>query len=209
MDCPRCGSPVMVFPDRWECGWCLDSGLFVPPLRPFGRVGLRILCSVDFFETWKELQDELRALVPAHAGALLAALGRAAAHQISASLPPEDGAIEPSFLRDMRCFFADTPDLNVPEDTAARIGRGELLFRDEGALSPSLFGTFWQTLLDALEDEGVLPWEADTDALFRSLAVLRGWRRGGPGNDADYLDNTHRLQDAFFDRWKALHPEDE
>lgn len=208
MDCPRCGSPVMVFPDRWECGWCLDSGLFVPPLRPSGRVGLRILCSVDFFETWKKLQDELRALVPAHAGALLPALGRAAAHQISASPPPADGVTEPSFLRDMRRFFDETPGLDLPGDTAARIGRGELLFRDEGALSPSLFGAFWQALLRALEDEGAVPWETDTDALFRSFAVLRGWRRGGPGNDPDHLGNYHRLQDAFYARWQALHPEE-
>lgn len=209
MDCPRCGSPVMVFSDRWECPWCLDSGLFVPPLRPSVRVGLRILCSVDFPGTWGESKAALRALVPEDAGALLPALGRAAAHQISASPPPSEGAVEPSFLRDMRRFFDETPGLNVPEDTTARIARGELLFAEEGALSASLFGSFWQSLLRALEDAGANPWETDTDALFRSFAVLRGWRRGGPGNDPDYLDNYHRLQDSFYARWKKLHPEDE
>lgn len=209
MDCPRCGSPVMLFSDRWECPWCLDSAPISPPHAPLVCIGLRILCSVDFPQTWRDLQDELRALVPKRAGALLPALGRAAAHQISVSPPPVDSELEPSFLRDMRRFFDETPELQVPADTAARIGRGELLFQDEGALSPSLIGSFWQALLDALEDEGADPWEADTDALFRSLAVLRGWRRGGPGNDPDYLDNYHRLQDAFYSRWKKLHPEEE
>ena len=209
MDCPRCGSPVMVFSDSWECPWCLDSGLFLSPPAPRVRIGLRILCCVDFSRSWDEIKDSLRALVPLHADALTPMLGRTAAHQISASPPPEGGAVEPSFLRDMRRFFADTPELELPADTAARIERGELLFADEGALSPSRFGSFWQALLDALEDEGASPGEADTDALFRTLAVFRGWRCGGPGNDADYTDNTHRLQDAFYERWKALHPEDE
>jgi hypothetical protein len=199
----------MVFSDRWECPWCLDSGLFLPPLRPSGRVWLRILCSVDFPQTWKDLQSELCALVPRHAEALLPLLGRAAAHQISASPPPADGAVEPSFLRDLRRFLDEPGGLDLPADTAARIERGELLLAEEGALSPSLFGSFWQALLDALEDEGAVPWEADTDALFRSLAVLRGWRRGGPGNDPDYLDNIHRLQDAFHARWLERHPEKE
>ncbi len=209
MDCPRCGSPVMVYSDRWECGWCLDSGLFVPSLRPRARISLRILCSVDFPGTWEELHSALRALVPRHAGALLPLLGRAAAHQISASPLPAEGEIEPSFLRDMRRFFAETGELHVPADTAVRIERGEVLFAEDGALSPTLFGSFWQALLGALEDEGAVPWEADTDALFRSLAVFRGWRRGGPGNDPDYLDNTHRLQDAFHARWREWHPEEE
>lgn len=208
MFCPRCGSPVMVWTDRWECGWCLDSGLFVPPLKPSVRIGLRILCSIDFPGTWEELKHELHALVPGHADALLPALGRAAAHQISASPLSVEGGLEPSFLMDMRGFFAGTSELQLPADTAARIERGELLFVDEGALSPALFGSFWQKLLDALEVEGVIPWEADTDALFRSFAVLRGWRRGGPGNDPDYSDNFFRLQDAFYARWREGHPEE-
>ena len=198
----------MVCAERWECGWCLDSGLFVPPLDTPGERRVRILCRVAFPETWNDLKDELRALVPARCEALYEALGRAAVHQISASPPPEGGWIEPSFLRDLRRFLTETPDLHVPEDTAARIERGEILFAEEGALSVSPFGSFWQALLKALEDAGASPWETDTDALFRSLAVLRGWRRGGPGNDADFLDNYHRLQDAFHARWERLHPEE-
>ena len=66
---------------------------------------------------------------------------------------------------------------------------------------------FWQSLPEALEDEGIDPRAADADPFFRDLAVFRGWRRGGPGNDADYAENTRRLQNAFIARWTQRHPE--
>ena len=209
MDCPRCGSPVMVFPGRWECPWCLDSGDLTPSAGPRVKIALRILCSVDFPGTWTELKNALRALVPQRCEALTEALAKAAAHQISASPSPEDGAVEPSFLRDMRRFFADTPELALPPDTAERVGRGELLFTEVGALSESSFGSFWQALLLALEDAGALPGLTDTDALFRAMAALRLWRRGGPGNDPDAAVVFNRLQQAFHARWETLHPEEE
>lgn len=210
MDCPRCGSPVMLWPDRWECGWCLDSGVIFPPLRPAVlTLGVRILCHVDFAETWQKLTAELEKLVPGHSEGLLPLLGKAAVHQLSLAPFPEGGTVEPSYLARLRDFLAEDPVPGLPSDTFERLEKGEVLFRDEGALSDTLFGTFWQALLPAAEQTGVPPWEADPEFFFRHLAVLRGWRRGGPGNDPDYPANWLRLQDAFYARWLALHPGEE
>ena len=98
--------------------------------------------------------------------------------------------------------------VGVGEAIAARIEQGEKLFADECALSEECFGSFWQSLLDALEDEGIIPWEADTEQFFYALACFRSWRGGGPGNDHAFLDNYYALLNAFHDRWEARHPEE-
>ena len=207
MNCPRCGSPVMIRGDVWECGWCLDSGRLSAAPRP-ARVPLRFVCHVDLPEAWSALKKALYALVPRHAGALAPSLAHAAAHQLSLSELPEDGHAEPLFRRELRAFLEAEKELRIAADTAARIERGELLFADEAALSEEAFGSFWQSLLDALEDEGASPWETDTDGFFRTLALFRSWRRGGPGNDPDYLARYNALQLAFHGRWEKRHPEE-
>lgn len=207
MRCPRCGSPVMVFQDRWECGWCLDSGQLSAAAQP-ARISLRFVCHVDLPEAWGDLKKALYALIPRHADALTLSLAHAAAHQLSLSSPPEDGHTEPLFLRELQAFLEAEKPLCIGAETAARIERGEPLFADEAALSKEALGSFWQSLLDALEDEGASPWETDTDAFFRTLALFRSWRRGGPGNDPDYLDHCDVLQNAFHRRWEKLHPDE-
>ena len=190
----------------WECGWCLDSGGLdtLPHTTKSKVLHARIICSVDLPETWAELKAELCKLVPKHADVLLSSLGRVVVHQLSISSPPEDGRVEPQHIRDLYVFLASEKYLSV----AARIEQGEELFTDEGALSEDCFGSFWQSLLDALEDEGIVPWEADTEPFFRSLACFRSWRGGGPGNDQAFLDNYYALLNAFHDKWEARHPED-
>ncbi len=208
MNCPRCGSPVIVYKDGWECGWCLDSGLFSSSAGP-GRISLRILCHVDLAEAWIELKKAFRALIPRHAGALEPSLAHAAAHRLSLSPPPEDGRVEPLFLRDLRSFLNTEKELGITAEDAERIRRGEPLFEDEAALSQERFGLFWRSLLDALEAEKKSPWETDTDDFFRTLALFGSWRRGGPGNDPDYLDSCHALQNAFHERWQMHHQEEQ
>ena len=185
MNCPRCGSPVMIRGDVWECGWCLDSGRLSAAPRP-ARVPLRFVCHVDLPEAWSDLKKALYALVPRHADALAPSLAHAAAHQLSLSEPPEDGHTEPLFQRELRAFLEAEKELRIAADT----------------------GSFWQSLLDALEDEGASPWEADTDGFFRTLALFRSWRRGGPGNDPDYLARCSALQLAFHERWEKRRPEE-
>lgn len=208
--CPRCGSPVMLRGNRWECGWCLDSGgLDSLPHTAKSRVlHARFICSVDLPETWAELKAELYKLVPKHADALLTSLGRVAVHQLSISSPPQDDRVEPQHIRDLYAFLETEKDLGVSAAIAARIEHGEKLFAAEGALSEECFGSFWQALLDALEDEGTIPREADTEQFFRSLACFRSWRDGGPGNDHAFLDNYYALLNAFYDRWEACHPDE-
>ena len=87
MNCPRCGSPVMIWGDVWECGWCLDSGRLSAAPRP-ARVPLRFVCHVDLPEAWSALKKALYAFVPRHAGALAPSLAHVAAHQLSLSEPP-------------------------------------------------------------------------------------------------------------------------
>lgn len=208
--CPRCGSPVMLRGNGWECGWCLDSGGLdtLPHTTKSKVLHARIICSVDLPETWSELKAELCKLVPGHADALLSSLGRVAVHQLSISSPPGNGRVEPQHIRDLYAFLASEKDLGVGEAIAARIEQGEKLFADECALSEECFGSFWQSLLDALEDEGIIPWEADTEQFFYALACFRSWRGGGPGNDHAFLDNYYALLNAFHDRWEARHPEE-
>ena len=207
MNCPRYGSPVMIRGDVWECGWCLDSGRLSAAPRP-ARVPLRFVCHVDLPEAWSALKKALYALVPRQAGALAPSLAHAAAHQLSLSEPPEDGHAEPLFRRELRAFLEAEKELRIAADTAARIERGELLFADEAALSEEAFGSFWQSLLDALEAAGASPWATDTDGFFRALALFRSWRRGGPGNDPDYLARCDALQLAFHERWEKRRPEE-
>ena len=207
--CPRCGSPVMLHGDRWECGWCLDSGDLSALSRTRTRTELRarILCGVDFSQTWADLKAELEKLVPQHAAALLPSLRHAAVYQISRSPSPEGGPVEPSRLADMRAFFAGNEAFALPETIAVRMERGERLFEEEGVLSGDRFGSFWQSLLDALEEEGASPWETDTDRFFHALACFGSWRAGGPCADPSFVGGKDALQRAFHDRWEALHPE--
>lgn len=205
--CPRCGSPVMLRGSRWECGWCLDSGDLGSLSRTQTQTELpaRIICRVDFAQTWADLKTELARLVPQHAAMLMPSLRQAAVYQISLSPMPEEEQIEPSRLRDMRAFFEANIEFSP---STQRIVQGEILFEDEGVLSERRFGTFWQSLLEALEEEGAIPWNTDTDRFFYDLACFACWRTGGPCADPAFLDKKYALLRAFHDRWEALHPED-
>lgn len=207
LSCPRCGSPVMLRGNRWECGWCLDSGELGSLSRTQTQTELhaRIICRVDFVRTWADLKAELERLVPQHASVLMSALRQAAVYQISLSPMPEEEQIEPSRLRDMRAFFEANIEFSP---STQRIVQGEILFEDEGVLSERRFGTFWQSLLEALEEEGAIPWNTDTDRFFYDLACFACWRTGGPCADPAFLDKKYALLRAFHDRWEAQHPED-
>ena len=205
--CPRCGSPVMLRGSRWECGWCLDSGDLGSLSRTQTQTELpaRIICRVDFAQTWADLKTELSRLVPQHAAMLMPSLRQAAVYQISLSPMPEEEQIEPSRLRDMRAFFEANIEFSP---STQRIVQGEILFEDEGVLSKRRFGTFWQSLLETLEEEGAIPWNTDTDRFFYDLACFACWRTGGPCADPAFLDKKYALLRAFHDRWEAQHPED-
>ncbi len=209
--CPSCGSPVMLRGSHWECGWCLDSGDLgsLSCTQTQTELHARIICRVDFVQTWADLKAELARLVPQHAAMLMPALRQAAVYQISFSPMPEEEQIEPSRLRDMRAFFEANNEFSPSESVAQRIVEGEILFEDEGVLSERWFGTFWQSLLEALEEEGAIPWNTDTDRFFYDLACFACWRTGGPCSDPAFLDKKYALLRAFHDRWEALHPEDQ
>ena len=129
-------------------------------------------------------------------------------YEISLSPPPEDGQIEPTRLRDRQAFFDAETEFSVPDGFKTRIERDEILFEDEGVLSDDRFGSFWQSLLDALEEEGASPWETDTDRFFYALACFGSWRKGGPCADPAFPGSKDALQQAFHSRWELLHPED-
>ena len=209
--CPRCGSPVMLRGNRWECGWCLDSGDLgsLSCTQTQTALHARIICRVDFVQTWTDLKTELARLVPQHAAMLMPALRQAAVYQISFSPMPEDEQFKPSRLRDMRAFFEANKEFSPFENIAQRIVEGEILFENEGVLSERRFGTFWQSLLEALEEEGAIPWDTDTDQFFYDFACFACWRTGGPCADPAFLDRKYVLLRAFHDRWEALHPEEQ
>ena len=209
MNCPRCGSPVMIKGTRWECGWCLDSGYLPRSGRP-DTYSIRIVCGVDLDEAWEALRAGLFSMVPAHAERMLPSLLRAALFQLSVSAPPDGGRDARDIrgdLDDMRAFVGRHKEPCVP-DAAEMIENGIPLFSGEAALDGESFGSFWQSLLDALDEEGAVPWETDSDAFFDALAQFRSWRRGGPGCDAEYLENFYLLQGSFHKRWLLRHPEE-
>ncbi len=210
MNCPNCGSPVKIFRDGWECGWCGDScwtGVSVDH-QPQITGELRICCSVVLPKVWASMKEELGRLVPRHAAALTPSLGHAALHQLSLSAATENRESEAKYLRDLYAFVAAEKELGAADETAARIERGEELYAEECRLSEAHFGSFWQALLDALEEEGRIPWDTDTDGFFSALADFRSWRGGGPFADAASIDLRDALQRAFHSRWEELHPED-
>ena len=90
----------------------------------------------------------------------------------------------------------------MPEDE-------QIKFENEGVLSERRFGTFWQSLLEALEEEGAIPWDTDTDQFFYDFTCFSCWRTGGPCADPAFLDRKYALLRAFHDRWEALHPEEQ
>ena len=200
----------MVFRDGWECGWCGDSRWTgVSPCTARRTVlPVRILCSVDLPKAWENLKDSFLRLVPRQAPALLPSLGQAAVHQLTLSPPPEDGHVEPRFIRDLHSFLETEKDLGAGSAAAGSMECLRELFAEEASLSEEAFGSFWQAFLEALETAGADPRETDTDEFFRTLALFRSWRRGGPGNDPDYPDSWTSLQRAFHRRWEALHPEE-
>ena len=210
MNCPRCGSPVMVFSDGWACGWCGDScWTGSSPLTAQRRtLRVRFLCSVDLPKAWEDLKNALVRLVPDQAPVLLPGLSRVAVHQLSLSPPPENGFVEPQFLRDLHTFLETEKDLDLGSATASDMECRMGLFAEEASLSEDAFGSFWHLLLDALETAGANPRETDTDVFFRTLALFGSWRRGGPGNDPDYFRNWNGLQNAFHRRWEELNPEE-
>ena len=202
MNCPRCGSPVNVDGSRWECGWCLDSGWLSS--LPRQAVTVRFVCFVDLPESWAHLSEVLSELTPKHAEELKPSLFKAAIHQLSLSPLPEHGSTDPRFLQDLRTFLDAETAFRVSPDTAESIEYGKELYTKEASLSGERLGSFWQSLLKALADENADPWETDTDNFFRTLALFRSWRRGGPGNDPDYLASYHALQDVFHEHWERI-----
>ena len=57
--CPHCGSPAMIWGNRWECGWCGDFG-GISPFQPSERAKLMQVAtpSVHFTITLTDISDE-------------------------------------------------------------------------------------------------------------------------------------------------------
>ena len=91
MNCPWCGSPVMIRGSSWECGWCGDFGSLqrTPAKKSPNTAQITLTLSfvyhVDLPETWSDLKKALRQIAP-NDTSLSQLLGKVLLYHISAGI---------------------------------------------------------------------------------------------------------------------------
>ncbi len=66
MRCPNCGSPVMVYANRWECGYCGDCGVLrtrktvpEPAQMQHATLTVKFINKLDFDAAWSKMKESL------------------------------------------------------------------------------------------------------------------------------------------------------
>ena len=141
MNCPWCGSPVMIRGSSWECGWCGDFGSLqrTPAKKSQNTAQITLTLSfvyhVDLPETWSDLKKALGQLAPKNI-LLSQLLGKVLLHNISTGIQNAGVLPDEKKAEELRTFLATTTDLNLgenAEEIMRDVKRG-VLFREEAAL---------------------------------------------------------------------------
>lgn len=220
MNCPWCGSPVMIRGSSWECGWCGDFGSLqrTPAKKSPNTAQITLTLSfvyhVDLPETWTRLKKALRQIAP-NDTLLSQLLGKVLLHHISAGIQRAGALPNEKKAEELRSFLHNTNDLNLGESTEEimRDAKRGVLFREEAALSEMDCGTFWTELLATRPVEDYYN-HVDPDGLFEFFSELSsayayfGGKKDEEMGEAQDYRNT--LEEAYHTHWQnkvLLHPD--
>jgi hypothetical protein len=220
MNCPWCGSPVMIRGSSWECGWCGDFGsLQRTPAKKSQNTAqitltLSLVYHVDLPETWSDLKKALNQIAPGQI-ALPQLLGKVLLHHISAGIQHAGALPDEKKAEELRTFLITTTDLNLGEraEEIMRDAKRGVLFREEATLSETDCGTFWTELLSTRPVEDYYN-HVDPDGLFElfselssAYAYFSGKKDEEMGEAQDY---QNALEEAYHTHWQnkvLLHPD--
>lgn len=220
MNCPWCGSPVMIRGSSWECGWCGDFGSLqrTPAKKSQNTAQITLTLSfvyhVDLPETWSDLKKALRQIAPNNTS-LSQLLGKVLLHHISAGIQHAGALPDEKKAEELRTFLHNTLDLNLGEsaEEIMRDAKRGVLFREEAALSEADCGTFWTELLSTRPAEDYYN-HVDPDGLFELFSELSSAYAyfGGKKDEemGEAQDYQNALEEAFNTHWQnkvLLHPD--
>ena len=220
MNCPWCGSPVMIRGSSWECGWCGDFGsLQRTPAKKSPNTAqitltLSLVYHVDLPETWNDLKKALGQLAPKNT-LLSQLLGKVLLHNISTGIQNAGALPDEKKAEELRTFLHNTLDLNLGESTdeIMRDAKRGVLFREEAALSETNCGTFWAKLLSTRPVEDYYN-RVDPDGLFELFSELSSAYAyfGGKKDEemGEAQDYQNALEEAYHTHWQnkvLLHPD--
>ena len=220
MNCPWCGSPVMIRGSSWECGWCGDFGSLqrTPAKKSQNTAQITLTLSfvyhVDLPETWTRLKKALGQLAPKNA-LLSQLLGKMLLHNISTGIQRAGALPDEKKAEELRSFLHNTNDLNLGESTEEimRDAKRGVLFREEAALSETDCGTFWTELLATRPVEDYYN-RVDPDGLFELFSELSSAYAyfGGKKDEkmGEAQDYKNALEEAYHTHWQnkvLLHPD--
>ena len=220
MNCPWCGSPVMIRGSSWECGWCGDFGSLqrTPAKKSQNTAQITLTLSfvyhVDLPETWSDLKKALGQLVPKNI-LLSQLLGKVLLHNISTGIQRAGALPDEKKAEELRSFLHNTNDLNLGEsaEEIMRDAKRGVLFREEAALSETDCGTFWTELLSTRPVEDYYN-RVDPDCLFELFSELSSaYAYFGGKNDEEMgaaQDYQNALKEAYNTHWQSkvlLHPD--
>lgn len=220
MNCPWCGSPVMIRGSSWECGWCGDFGSLqrTPAKKSQNTAQITLTLSfvyhVDLPETWSDLKKALGQLAPKNT-LLSQLLGKVLLHNISTGIQHAGALPDEKKAAELRTFLATTTDLNLGENAEEimRDAKRGVLFREEAALSETDCGTFWTELLSTRPVEDYYN-HVDPDGLFELFSELSSAYAyfGGKKDEemGEAQDYQNALEEAYSTHWQnkvLLHPD--
>ena len=220
MNCPWCGSPIMIRGSSWECGWCGDFGSLqrAPAKKSPDTAQITLTLSfvyhVNLPETWNDLKKALGQLAPKNI-LLPQLLGKVLLHNISTGIQNAGALPDEKKAEELRTFLHNTLDLNLGEraDEIMRDAKRGVLFREEAALSETDCGTFWTELLSTRPVEDYYNC-VDPDGLFELFSELSsayayfGGKKDEEMGEAQDYRNT--LEEAYNTHWQnkvLLHPD--
>ena len=220
MNCPWCGSPVMIRGSSWECGWCGDFGSLqrTPAKKSQNTAQITLTLSfvyhVDLPETWNDLKKALGQLAPKNI-LLSQLLGKVLLHNISTGIQNAGALPDEKKAEELRTFLHNTLDLNLGEsaEEIMRDAKRGVLFREEAALSETDCGTFWTELLSTRPVEDYYN-RVDPDGLFELFSELSSAYAyfGGKKDEemGEAQDYQNALEEAYHTHWQnkvLLHPD--
>ena len=220
MNCPWCGSPVMIRGSSWECGWCGDFGSLqrTPAKKSQNTAQITLTLSfvyhVDLPETWSDLKKALGQIAP-NDTSLSQLLGKVLLHHISAGIQHAGALPDEKKAEELRTFLHNTLDLNLGEsaEEIMRDAKRGVLFREEAALSETDCGTFWTELLSTRPVEDYYN-RVDPDGLFELFSELSSAYAyfGGKKDEemGEAQDYQNALKEAYNTHWQnkvLLHPD--
>ena len=138
MRCPCCGSPVMIYGDRWECGYCGDSGFLSGICEE-----IDLTVSVDLDPDLPRIRRVLNGCTAGFEDPSLPWKGLA--YEISLAL----GRSPVGKLARLDALLSGYPEIPASREQFRRgAEQGSPLFYREGILNETDLGSFWKALIE-------------------------------------------------------------